>query len=188
MSMRSGTRLLGSILLCSFIGAGVLLLAVGGLIAWMFGSREAAWQYLRGQEMVVIPSTIELRDCQVDEATEIDLKVMNLSSSPVTLTGMYTTCSCVVASNLPQTIPGHDELSLQIVVHSTDGRPFERQAILYTDSRATPELQITVLGEVDGRVQSSDVAPTLSQSDTVSQLDKVDEPPPANMQSVLIKH
>lgn len=188
MSLNSGTRRLRSILLCSFIGAGVLLLAFAGLVSMMFGSREAAWEYLRGQEIVVIPSTIELKDCQVDEATEIDLRVMNLSSSPVTLTGMYTTCSCVVASKLPQTIPGHDELSLQIVVHSSDGNPFERQAVLYTDSSATPQLQITVLGEVNGRVQSSDIAPTVSQEDTVSQIDRVDKAPPANMQSVLIKH
>jgi hypothetical protein len=99
--------------------------------------------------MVVIPATVELGDCLPGDVREMEFRVVNLSSSPVRLTGVHTSCSCILASSLPVVLDARGESTLRMTIHASgDEGDFTRQAVLYTDSKVSPELPITVVGKI----------------------------------------
>jgi hypothetical protein len=126
------------------------MLAAFYLIVWRWlGTPDAAWALLRGDEVVVVPTTIDVGDCMAGDVKELQLHVVSMSSSPVTLTGMYTSCSCLLASSLPIHLEGRGESTLRLTIHASgDPGNFTRQAVLYTDSKVSPELPITVVGKI----------------------------------------
>jgi len=131
------------------LGAAIMLVAVY-LIVWRWlGAPEAAWALLHGDEIIVIPATVDVGDCSLGDVKELELRVVSLSSSPVTLTGMYTSCSCVLASSLPIHLDGRGASTLRLTIHASgDQGNFTRQAVLYTDSKVSPELPIMVVGTI----------------------------------------
>ncbi len=134
-------------LLAIFASSAILLFVVC-FVAWRWlGSIDAAQAFLRGDELAVIPSSVDLGECAAGEAKEIQIQVVNISSSPITLTGAYTSCSCIAVSALPVTVDARGSFRLQMTVHSAEspGR-FRRNAVLYSDSKATPQVSIELAG------------------------------------------
>ena len=131
------------------IGAAILLIAVYA-IAWRWlGTSEAAWALLQGDAVVVIPATVDLGDCLAGDEREVELRVVNLSSSRVTLTGVHTSCSCILASSLPEILEPRGAATLRMTVHASGNQgDFLRQAVLYTDSKVSPQLPIAVVGKI----------------------------------------
>jgi hypothetical protein len=111
------------------------------------GSLDAAWAFLRGDDIAIFPATIELGECPTGNVKETQLRVVNLSSSPVSLTGIYTSCSCVLVSALPTTIDPHATYSLHLTIHSPE-QPgdFQRNAVIYTSSQTSPQFSIAISG------------------------------------------
>jgi hypothetical protein len=142
------------------LGAAIVLIAVYA-IAWRWlGTSEAAWALLHGDEIVVIPATVDLGDCLAGDAKELELRVVNLSSSRVTLTGVHTSCSCILASALPEVLEPRGASTLRMTVHASGDRgSFARQAVLYTDSKASPQLPIVVVGRILEDERNADLEP-----------------------------
>jgi hypothetical protein len=126
------------------------MLAAFYLIVWRWlGTPDVAWALLQGDEVVVVPMAIDVGDCLAGEVKELELRVVSMSSTPVTLTGMYTSCSCLLASSLPIHLDGRGESTLRLTIHASgDPGKFTRQAVLYTDSKVSAELPITVVGKI----------------------------------------
>jgi hypothetical protein len=140
--------------------AAILLLGAY-LIVWQWlGSSEAAWALLRGEELAVVPVTLDIGDCRPGDVKACQLRVVSMSSSRVALTGMHTSCSCIVTSALPATLEPRGALTLRMTVHpSGDAGDFARQAVLYTDSQYSPELPIVVVGRMLESQDDDDLAP-----------------------------
>jgi hypothetical protein len=139
-------------LLAIFASSAILLIVVCFAALRWLGSIDAAQAFLRGDELAVIPSSVDLGECAAGEAKEIQVQVVNLSSSPITLTGAYTSCSCIAVSTLPATIAARGKYSLQMTVHSTESSgQFRRKAVLYSDSKATPQMLIELAGRTVAR-------------------------------------
>jgi hypothetical protein len=84
-----------------------------------------------------------------------------LSSTRVTVTGMHTSCSCVLASTLPLVLEPRGASTLRITIHALGEQgAFARHAVLYTDSKASPQLPITVVGKIYGEERGGALAPT----------------------------
>ncbi|MEX0613970.1 MAG: DUF1573 domain-containing protein [Pirellulales bacterium] len=137
-----------------------MLIAVYLIVCRWFGTSEAAWALLRGEDVVVIPSTVHLGDCLPGDVKEIKFRVVNMSSAPVTLTGLYTSCSCILASSLPVTLEANGACKLRITVHSSGDRGnFTRRAVLYTDSPRSRHLPMVVTGTMLEHDEDVDLEP-----------------------------
>jgi hypothetical protein len=101
-----------------------------------------------------------LGDCSAGEIQEIELRVLNLSSSRMRLTGVYTSCSCILASELPVVVDGRGASTLRLTIHASgaEGR-FTRQAVLYTDSKRSPQLPVVVSGRNKGADADVELVP-----------------------------
>lgn len=150
-------------LLVVIVASSAIILFIVCFAAWrLLGSIAGVQAFLRGDELAVIPSSVNLGECVADEAKEIKFQVVNISSSPITLTGAYTSCSCIAVSALPATVDARGSFSLQMTVHSAEspGR-FRRSAVLYSDSHATPQVSIELAGRtVTGDRPSDDSVST----------------------------
>jgi hypothetical protein len=148
------------------IGAAFLLVAVYAIVWRWVGTPEAAWALLHGDEVAVIPATLDVGDCRAGDEKVLALRVVNLTSSPVRLTGVYTSCSCIVSSSLPAILEPRGESTLRLTVHATGERGrFARQAVLYTDSTASPQLLVLVVGRILDGAGSIDPVPTPHEAD-----------------------
>ncbi len=138
-----------------------VFLGVAYLVVWQWlGSQEAAWALLRGEELAVVPATLDIGDCRPGDVKECQLRVVSMSSSRLAVTGMHTSCSCIVTSSLPATLEPHGALTLRMTVHPPgDAGDFARQAVLYTDSKFSPEVPIVVVGRMLESDDGDDLAP-----------------------------
>ena len=129
--------------------AAIILIVVCGVLWRWLDSRAAALAFLRGDELVVIPSTADLGKCSTGDVREIEFRVINVSSSPITLTGVHTSCSCILVDSLPAKVEARASFPLHMTIHSPEvqGR-FTRSAVVYTNSMASPQLPIELSGQV----------------------------------------
>ncbi|HEX4413159.1 MAG TPA: DUF1573 domain-containing protein [Lacipirellulaceae bacterium] len=142
-------------------GAITLLFVLVALVLWNhFGSLAAARAFVRGDELAVLPAAIDLGACAEGGVRSVQFQVINMTGKPLALTGIHTSCSCIVASALPATIGGHAIFPLELTIHSPEHAGFfHREAILYADSQNSPQLLIEISGRtVAGNIQAEAVA------------------------------
>ena len=116
---------------------------------------RATWAQLLGPDISIAPAAIELTPLAPGATCEVALSVTNHSQQPLLLTGMHTTCSCVLSDSLPAKVGPGESLPVHITIHApeTNGE-FTRSAIVYTDSLAAPQLPISISGRVAGQIAS----------------------------------
>jgi hypothetical protein len=128
----------------------VMAMGVGGFAWWQSGSLDLAWPYLLGQRLVFLPPDIECGLVPAGEVLERQIRVANLSSSPITLTGAQQSCGCITLNEFPLVIgPRQEErLDLKIGVSSKPG-PFEQAIKVFSDDRGSS----SVVNKVTATVQ-----------------------------------
>lgn len=128
-------------------GATAILILLG-VVTWCWlGSFDAARAFIRGDDLVVIPSFVDFGNCAAGDVEETQLRIVNMSSAPITLTGVYTSCSCILVDSLPVTVEAHASFPLLLTIHSPEvSGDFSRRAVIYTTSKTSPQLPITLLG------------------------------------------
>jgi hypothetical protein len=145
-------------------GAALILVTFYLLAVGRFGTPEAAWARLQGKDIVAIPAKVHVGDCLPGAVKVLDFKVVNTSPKPVTLSGMYTSCSCLLTSSLPVRLAARDEVTLRLTIYAAgDEGQFRRHAVVYTDSSTTPELPLVVVGNI--LANYSELEPTAQQAD-----------------------
>lgn len=136
------------ILECLFVS---LLVCAGAFVGMclVFRSPEAAMAYIRGADVIASPSVIDFGDCAPGQVKEVRIKLMNLANSMRTITGMKRSCSCILSQSLPMQIAGDcaDDLMISVLCRKTPGS-FTLEAIVYTDSHASPQIPVVFTGHV----------------------------------------
>ena len=130
-----------------------LAFAANRVIEW--SQLRASLSQLLGPDISIAPAAIELTPLAPGATCEVALSVTNHSQQPLLLTGMHTTCSCVLSDSLPAKVGPGESLPVHITIHvpETSGE-FTRFAIVYTDSLAAPQLPISIRGRVTVQVES----------------------------------
>lgn len=127
------------------------LFAVGmfGFAWWQAGSVDLVWPWLRGDRLVFEPTRIDCGDVLKSAIIEKPIRVVNLSSKPLSLLGSQESCSCITLGEFPVVIPPGKEhhLKLKIGVSQNAG-PFEHSIKFFSDDRGYSTAVVTISGVV----------------------------------------
>lgn len=133
------------VLVCFFLGIAVMLAAVIGIGAWIYGSPAKAWARLRDESL----DATEYVDCgegKPGEKLTGIVRVRNWTNEPVLIYGGTTNCSCVTTSGLPAIIPPNEVREIPVLLRVPQSKPgmFTRKVELKTNckQKLTTELRI----------------------------------------------
>ncbi len=133
------------------VGAGAMLSAVAVWGYIQFGSLPIALAYLQGSRMIVDPATLPVGAGRAGEQQQVEVRVANLTDSPIRLLGASSSCGCtLIEGQLPCVIPCQEVKSLALRVTFVAGleRDFTHRIQLYSDSGAPGALEVRVSGRV----------------------------------------
>lgn len=127
----------------------IMAIALGGFAWWWSGSLDLAWPYLLGQRLVFLPAEIECGLVPAGEVVERQIRVANLSSKPITLTGAQQSCGCITLNEFPLVVGPRQErrLDLKIGVSPKPG-PFEQTIKVFSDDQGSSSVVIRVRATV----------------------------------------
>lgn len=131
-----------------FINIGLGSLVVFAL--WSFGSVGSALDYLMGNRLIVLngPSR-SFGDTEEGRHPVVVFEIWNASGQKVSVLGSKTRCSCVVAQELPLSIPPGTRRPIGITIKTeSKAGPFEESVSLFTDFPTQPKLELRVVGRV----------------------------------------
>jgi len=127
------------------VGAASVFLAF--LIWYIFGSLPVALRFLRGERLILEPSQLRVGQLSTSTPVLASTRIRNYTSGPVRLLGSNGRCTCVVAQELPATIPAGGTYELAIEVRALPNKQVVDEAIvIYTDNRKHPRLGVRVSG------------------------------------------
>lgn len=131
--------------LAVFGGTSVLGMAV----AWLaFGSVPVALRYLRGERLIAQPRQLDAGTLSTTAPVIARAEIRNYTGHPVRLLGASYRCTCVVAGDLPATIPAGGSFPLTLKIQARpDKLTVDEPVVVFTDSRAAPRLVVRVRGE-----------------------------------------
>jgi methylamine utilization protein MauE/uncharacterized protein DUF1573 len=128
------------------VAIGALIAIPAGVVAWRYGSLEAALARLRGETITVAPSYVDFGEGKPGETLERTVEVRNWTDRTVCIIGGTSDCSCVTTEGLPIAIlPGKScNIPIQMTISSRENGAMTRTARLLTgdDSQRTLELQL----------------------------------------------
>ena len=131
---------------------GVVVLAVGllGLGRFFFTSPQEAAAFLRGEQITVDQTTVDLGVGQNGEWKTGKATVQNLSARPVRIVGGHADCSCVVAEELPVAIgPGAKaEIPFRLHYPASSTGQFWKEVRLITDDPSQGPLVLLLVGRM----------------------------------------
>ena len=132
---------------------GVVVLAVGllGLGRFFFTSPQEAAAFLRGEQITVDQTTVDLGVGQNGEWKTGKATVQNLSARPVRIVGGHADCSCVVAEELPVAIGPGAKAEIPFRLHypaSSTGQFWKEVRMLITDDPSQGPLVLLLVGRV----------------------------------------
>jgi hypothetical protein len=129
--------------------AGAMAAALFGVARWQTGSVELVWPWLQGQRLLVEPRQVRLGEVPPRTILERQIRVVNVSSQPMTLLGSQQSCGCITLDEFPIRIaPGQEHrVALKIGTSDKTG-PFEHSIKLFTDEAGSTARQVIVAGTV----------------------------------------
>jgi len=139
MCKRAGTFLFG----CILVGA------VGAIVlVAMYGSVRAGFARLNGSELLLLPDKVDVANHAEDGDGTVagHFTIKNLTGRSIMVSGARVDCGCVsVTSPLPFSLMSGEEKQVEFTFEpSSGGSPTSQSIVLYTDSRADPELVAVV--------------------------------------------
>jgi hypothetical protein len=155
---------LGRILLRHGLAVGLVLGASFGWSAWRYGSPLGFTQALAGQSLVAERSSLACEAADPGEERLATFRLKNITSSPVRIVGMKSSCSCGTVRELPLAIaPGETaSFPLRIVTRDSTAPGLLRVGVeLMLDAPSTPVILETSLPvrAVPAKSGRSDAAP-----------------------------
>lgn len=128
----------------------VLLWAGVGWANWSYGSLSLALSTLRGDHLALESQVIDLGRVRPGEPVEVEIRVRNISDTPVYILGTPPACSCRVLLALPALVKPGQSLGLPVrVVVSPRSHRFATLVHLWTDSNRNARLQVQINGIMD---------------------------------------
>jgi hypothetical protein len=93
-----------SVLLATVTIGGLILCAIG---IWRFGSLSHALKYAQGYSVIPESSVITLGNVESGSRVTGRIRLLNLTGSPVRVTGAESSCGCIAYEDLPIDVPPH---------------------------------------------------------------------------------
>lgn len=123
------------VLVCFVLGVGVMLAALMGIGAWVYGSPARALARLRDESLDVASEYIDCGDGKPGEKLKGIICVRNWMDEPVLIYGGTSDCSCVTTSGLPVTIPPNEVQEIPVLLRVPQSKPglFTRRVELKTN-------------------------------------------------------
>ena len=127
----------------------LLAVALSGFAWWRTGSAELVWPWLRGDRLVFQPTRIDFGQVPKTQILERQLRVINLSSKPLTLLGSQPSCDCISLDEFPIVVPAGKPhvLTLKIGIPEKSGS-FEHFIKFFSDDQDYSSVLVTVTGSV----------------------------------------
>lgn len=134
------------VIACFALGVGVMVAALMGMGAWVYGSPAAAWARLQGESLTVSPGYVHCGSGKPGEKLEGTVRVTNWTDDPVLIYGGTSDCSCVATIGLPITIPpnGTESIPLRLRVPQSKPGVFTRKVEFMTDCQQKRTLELRV--------------------------------------------
>jgi hypothetical protein len=131
------------------------LLVVAGVASYRFGSVTAALARLRGDAVVVVPTSLDAGEGALGEVRTVLVRLVNLTDHPIPITGSWPSCGCILLDEPPFTLPAGESRKLRVMVLFSPFRSerdsFARRVALYTNQSK----QVTVNFWLTGRILGS---------------------------------
>lgn len=132
--------------------AGITLLLAAVLVGfawWQTGSIQLVWSWLRGQRLLLEPTEIVLADVRQNVIVEKQIRVVNVSSRPMTLLGSQPTCYCIAVGEFPVVVPPGKEYYLNVKIStSAQEGPFAHLIKFFTDEPGYSPIVVTISGSI----------------------------------------
>lgn len=134
------------VIACFALGVVVMVAAMMGMGAWVYGSPAAAWARLQGESLSVSPEYVPCGSGKPGEKLEGTVRVTNWTDDPVLIYGGTSDCSCVATTGLPITIPpnGTQAIPLRLRVPQSKPGVFTRKVELVTDCKQKRTIELRV--------------------------------------------
>ena len=132
----------------------IICLTLGVIVVYgcvRFGSVRSAVAYLRGQRLIVDSQSRSAGALAIGDRRFVQFKLGNHSVHPVTVLGSRSSCTCLVAEDLPFAIPPSGTRQVRVRVHPVEGQgPFTQRVTLFTDCPGQAEVVLQISGSVAG--------------------------------------
>lgn len=127
----------------------LFVVGLSGFAWWQTGSVELVWPWLRGDRLVFEPTRIDFGEVPKTQFLEKQIRVVNLSSKPLTLLGSQQSCGCISLDEFPIAVPAgkSHHLTLKIGTPEKSGS-FEHTVKFFSDEPSSSVVVVTVSGSV----------------------------------------
>lgn len=130
-----------------FTNVGLLFLAA--LAFYSFGSLGSALNYLGGNQLIVDRFSKSFGEVAQGQRPTVVFELTNASDRKITILGKKTNCTCIIAEDLPLSIPPGSRRSFKISVTTSSKKGLVQEPIsLFTDFPAQPKVELRVAGRV----------------------------------------
>jgi len=122
------------------------------LVLWAyisFGSLRIGLAFLRGEKLLPDAYSKSFGTVEAGKVQDVVFNLKNHSSTPISLIGSSSSCSCVVTGRIVGVVPAGGEWPLRVTVR-TAGRKgdISEKLNVFTDSPSTPQVHLRVAGRV----------------------------------------
>lgn len=134
------------VIACFALGVAVMVAALMGMGAWVYGSPAAAWARLQGKSLTFAPEYIYCGNGKPGETLEAMVRVSNWTDDPVLIYGGTSDCSCFTTIGLPITVApnGTQEIPLRLRVPQSKPGAFTRHAELVPDCKQKQTIELRI--------------------------------------------
>ena len=136
-------------------GAALLIATLLGIGRLKYGSLTRAWATLRGQQLFMMPTMVDLGSAPTGETRTARFQIDNTAGIAVTIVGLKANCGCATSTGLPITIEPDTSKEVGVAIKFTGKEAaFSRSILFYSDLAAQPYLR----ADVSGRMQAAPAA------------------------------
>jgi hypothetical protein len=128
----------------------IMLTVITATGATVYGTPDAALRRLRGDEILIVPSTLDFREGRAGDGRQASLDVYNYSSQPVRIVGGTSDCSCVLTEDIPATIGPGEKHTVSVRFRFPDHTSgfLMRKAWLMTDDDRQRFVELALMARV----------------------------------------
>jgi hypothetical protein len=155
--MKSIFRSSGFVRVLGVVVGAALLTSLGlGWLSYDYGSITAGLARLRGEQLVLVPATLDAGAGAPNERRQCRLQIVNLSNRHVNILGAQSTCGCVVVEDqLPFRLAAGESKEISITVTFVGPQTELLQSVtVYSDLSGAVSATAVVKAHIIGRSDS----------------------------------
>lgn len=133
-------------------GVGEVLVVLYVATFLILGSPRWVLAYFEAAPIVIVPSRIEVGSCQFGEQREVELALKNVTSRPVRIQSVQTTCSCTTVADPPQQVDPGELVQVQLKIRCVGSpeTPYHQTIRVYADDGGLHTIYVDVFAKLTG--------------------------------------